>query len=123
DVPHNRIQLSMHQGNTYDVGKAVSDFYSTRFQHGEDLLQAQKPEDVRISRTVRELDTRPLYRLAFNTKDVDPNKRIEAQIEFHQRLAFPPACILLALLGIPLGVYSRRGGKSTAFVLTIALAF
>jgi LPS export ABC transporter permease LptG len=64
-----------------------------------------------------------LYRLAFKTKDVDPTKRVEAQIEFHQRLAFPPACILLALLGIPLGVYSRRGGKSTAFVLTIALAF
>jgi LPS export ABC transporter permease LptG/LPS export ABC transporter permease LptF len=123
DVPHNRIQLSMHQGNTYDVGKAASDFYSTRFQRGEDLLQAQKPEDVRISRSVRELDTRPLYRLAFKTKDVDPTKRVEAQIEFHQRLAFPPACILLALLGIPLGVYSRRGGKSTAFVLTIALAF
>ncbi|MGA3025314.1 MAG: LptF/LptG family permease [Bryobacteraceae bacterium] len=123
DVKHNRIQLSMQRGNTYDVGKSVADFYSTRFQHGEELLEAQKPEDVKFIRSVTELDTRPLYRLAYKEKDVDPLKRIEARIEFHQRLALPPACILLALLGVPLGVYSRRGGKSTAFVLTIALAF
>ncbi|MFZ0637138.1 MAG: LptF/LptG family permease, partial [Candidatus Acidiferrales bacterium] len=123
DVQHNRIQLSLHSGNTYDVGKAVTDFYSTRFLRGEDLLEAQKPEDVKFVKTVTELDTRPLYRLAYKEKNVDPLKQIEARIEFHQRLALPPACILLALLGIPLGVYSRRGGKSTAFVLTIALAF
>jgi len=123
DIPHDRIQLSMQNGSTYEVGKAVTDFYSTRFHRGEDLLEAQKPGEVRIIRAVTELDTRPLYKLAYQEKDVDPLKRIEARIEFHERLALPPACILLALLGVPLGVYSRRGGKSTAFVLTIALAF
>ena len=40
----------------------------------------------------------------------------------HQRLALPFACMLLALTGIPLGVGSRRAGKSSAYVLTVALA-
>ncbi|HTP89356.1 MAG TPA: LptF/LptG family permease [Bryobacteraceae bacterium] len=123
DAPHNRIQLSMHSGSTFDVGKAVTDFYSTRFQHGEELLEAQRPSEVRIIRAVTELDTIPLYRFAYKDKDVDPTRRIEARIEFHERLALPLACILLALLGVPLGVSSRRGGKSTAFVLTLGLAF
>ena len=44
-------------------------------------------------------------------------------IEFLQRLAYPSACLVLMLIGIPLGMASRRGGKSGGFVLTIALVF
>ena len=47
----------------------------------------------------------------------------EAAIELHQRLALPFACVLLGLVGIPLGISSRKGGKSSAFVLTVLLAF
>ncbi|MCU1284724.1 MAG: transporter, YjgP/YjgQ family [Acidobacteriales bacterium] len=43
--------------------------------------------------------------------------------EFHRRLALPTACLVLALVGIPLGLSSKKGGKSTGFVLTIALVF
>jgi len=44
-------------------------------------------------------------------------------IEFHRRLALPTACIVLALVGIPLGLSSKKGGKSSGFVLTILLVF
>jgi LPS export ABC transporter permease LptF/LPS export ABC transporter permease LptG len=43
--------------------------------------------------------------------------------EFHRRLALPTACLVLALVGIPLGLSSKKGGKSTGFVLTIVLVF
>ena len=45
------------------------------------------------------------------------------EIEFQRRFALPAACLVLALVGIPLGLSARRGGKSTGFVLTIALVF
>ena len=45
------------------------------------------------------------------------------QIEFEKRLAYPVACLVLPLIGIPLGLISRRGGKSSGFVLTILLVF
>jgi len=45
------------------------------------------------------------------------------RIEFHRRLAFPAACLVLALAGIPLGLSAKKGGKSAGFVLTILLVF
>jgi LPS export ABC transporter permease LptG len=45
------------------------------------------------------------------------------RIELHNRFAVPVACLVLMLLGVPLGVNSRRGGKSAGFVLTILLVF
>ncbi|HEY0795612.1 MAG TPA: LptF/LptG family permease [Acidisarcina sp.] len=44
-------------------------------------------------------------------------------IELHKRFAYPAACLVLMLVGVPLGTSSRRGGKSAGFVLTIALVF
>jgi LPS export ABC transporter permease LptG/LPS export ABC transporter permease LptF len=45
------------------------------------------------------------------------------RIEFYKRLAFPTSCLVLMLVGVPLGLASRRGGKSAGFVLTIVLVF
>lgn len=45
------------------------------------------------------------------------------EIEFHRRFGLPAACLVLAMVGIPLGLAARKGGKSTGFVLTIGLVF
>ncbi len=45
------------------------------------------------------------------------------QIELEKRYAYPFACLVLMLVGVPFGISSRRGGKSTGFVLTIGLVF
>ncbi len=45
------------------------------------------------------------------------------QIEMQKRFAYPAACLVLMLVGVPLGLSSRRGGKSMGFVLTIFLVF
>ena len=44
-------------------------------------------------------------------------------IEFQKRFAYPTACLVLMLIGVPLGLSSRRGGKSMGFVLTVLLVF
>jgi LPS export ABC transporter permease LptG/LPS export ABC transporter permease LptF len=44
-------------------------------------------------------------------------------IEIHKRFAYPAACLVLMLVAVPLGVTSRRGGKSFAWVFTIVLVF
>src|SRR5437764_11617174 len=43
--------------------------------------------------------------------------------QFRRRLALPAACLVLAVIGVPLGLSARKGGKATGFVLTIALVF
>ena len=42
-------------------------------------------------------------------------------IEMYTRFSYPAACLVLMLVGVPLGVTSRRGGKSSAWVFTILL--
>ncbi len=122
DVPHNQIQLTLQDGATYDVGKDPTDYYTTQAPTGAQILDATKPNEVH-AKGYTEIDTVPLYRLAYHDKTLDRDNLIQARIELHRRLALPPACFLLALIGIPLGISSRKGGKSGAFVITVAVAF
>jgi LPS export ABC transporter permease LptG/LPS export ABC transporter permease LptF len=46
-----------------------------------------------------------------------------ALIELNKRLSYPAACLVLMMVGVPLGMATRRGGKSAGFVLTILLVF
>lgn len=45
----------------------------------------------------------------------------DARVEFHRRIAFPAACLVFALLGIPIGVQPRRGGRAAGLILTLVL--
>jgi LPS export ABC transporter permease LptG/LPS export ABC transporter permease LptF len=56
-------------------------------------------------------------------RHADPFRSRWYWIEFHRRIALASACLVLALVGIPLGSSSKKGGKSTGFVLTIVLVF
>ncbi|HEX5227694.1 MAG TPA: LptF/LptG family permease, partial [Bryobacteraceae bacterium] len=122
DVPHNQIQLSLQDEAFYDVGKDPADYYTSSAPTGTQVLEATKPSDL-PTKGYTEIDTVPLYRMAYRDKKLDPESLLQARIELQQRLALPPACFLLALIGIPLGVSSRKGGKSGAFVITVGLAF
>ncbi|MBV8894126.1 MAG: LptF/LptG family permease, partial [Acidobacteria bacterium] len=53
----------------------------------------------------------------------EPNLQRWELIEFHRRFALATACIVLALVGVPLGLSFKKGGKSAGFVLTIVLVF
>jgi len=48
---------------------------------------------------------------------------LDESIEFHWRLALPFACFAFALLGLPLGISTNRGGRSTGLVLSVILMF
>ena len=60
----------------------------------------------------------PLGALIERTRGPDPKRFL---IELNNRFAYPVACLVLMLVGVPLGVASRRGGKSSGFVFTILL--
>jgi LPS export ABC transporter permease LptG/LPS export ABC transporter permease LptF len=68
--------------------------------------------------TLHELWLRGTAATATNNKDASVYR-----IEFNKRFSYPFACLVLMLVGVPLGISSKRGGKSTAFVLTILLVF
>jgi LPS export ABC transporter permease LptG/LPS export ABC transporter permease LptF len=60
----------------------------------------------------------PMKQLIEHTHGPDGKRFL---IELHKRFSYPAACLVLMLVGVPLGVTSRRGGKSSAWVFTILL--
>jgi LPS export ABC transporter permease LptF len=44
-------------------------------------------------------------------------------VQFHQRIALPFACFAFALLAVPLGITTNRGGRSLGLVLSLLLMF
>lgn len=115
--PHrNQIQLSLRNASTHEVDKDGVAQDST-FPSGEQVLEASAPKPV-ARKIFSEMDTGELRRYSRTGPDW-----VEARIELHQRMALPLACIMLALVGIPLGVSSRKGGKSAGYVTALFLAF
>jgi LPS export ABC transporter permease LptF/LPS export ABC transporter permease LptG len=45
----------------------------------------------------------------------------DARVEFQNRIALPSACLIFALLGVPIGVRPRRGGRAAGLILTLIL--
>lgn len=43
------------------------------------------------------------------------------QVELHKRYAIPFACIVFALIGVPLGIQPRRSGRSHGFIFSILI--
>jgi LPS export ABC transporter permease LptG/LPS export ABC transporter permease LptF len=83
-------------------------------------LMLSQQSDVRLGRLDTPLYAMPLSVLSQRTSGPDGKRFL---IELHNRFAFPAACLVLMLVGVPLGVASRRGGKSSGFVFTILLVF
>ncbi|HYL62233.1 MAG TPA: LPS export ABC transporter permease LptF [Candidatus Methylomirabilis sp.] len=45
----------------------------------------------------------------------------EARVELHRRLAFPAACLVFALVAVPLGSQPRRGGRAAGSLIAVIL--
>lgn len=43
------------------------------------------------------------------------------QVEIHKRFSLPLVCFLFALLGLPLGISTRRGGRTSGFTLSLII--
>lgn len=113
DPTRNRLQMSLLNGSSYQVASDPQRYQTIHFPRGEQELSARERDEVKAK----------LYSATPTIELVEDLTTPEARIEFHQRLALPLACLLLALSGVPLGVSSRKGGKSAAFVITVFIAF
>jgi LPS export ABC transporter permease LptG/LPS export ABC transporter permease LptF len=114
DTADNRIQLSLINQSSFEVGKDAGEYFSTAAPRGEQALDAPRRAEQK-ARDFTELEMAQLARQAKSS--------VEAAIEYHRRLALPVACLILGVLAVPLGISSRKGGKSAAFAVTVALAF
>lgn len=76
-------------------------------------------------RSLREMSFRELMeqaRWSQYSHDADARETYwAAKVEMNKMFAIPFACIVFGILGLPLGITNRRGGKSSGFSLSIAI--
>lgn len=134
-----KLRFHLEDGTQQETIPKAKDQYSISTFSSTDI-PIQVPASDRVARDllpVNELSLRGLLENAAReheagakltradpaTSSYDFLKSRYYLIEFHRRFALPAACLVLALVGIPLGLSARKGGKSTGFVLTILLVF
>ncbi len=117
-----RLHLHLIDGSAHETDpKDASRYQISTFQQTDipiDLPSTESKPDEALPAEV--MDTHTLWDKATHS---DPVSSRWYLIAFHKRLALPTACLVLALVGIPLGLSSKKSGKSGGFVLTILLVF
>jgi LPS export ABC transporter permease LptG/LPS export ABC transporter permease LptF len=123
-VPEGQDRLHLHliDGATHETDPKLPDHYQiSTFQQTDipiELPSTENKTDEQIP--VGLITTSALHDHARRVDSVSARWYL---IEFHRRFALPTACLVLAMVGIPLGLSSKKSGKSGGFVLTIALVF
>jgi len=118
------LQLHLSNGSTHELDPKDPNRYQISTFEQTDIPLAAPTSNLakeQEAAPLPQLSTAELWRKGNATKDTPAGRW--ALIEFHRRLALPTACLVLALVGIPLGLSSKKGGKSSGFVLTILLVF
>ena len=111
------IELHLGPGSTHDYDPHEPDHYSvTTF--GQSDIPIDVSATASATKSVAFSDAEKS--ISGLLSDNGPNWR-EARVEFHRRIAFPAACLIFALLGVPVGVRPRRGGRAAGLVLTLVL--
>ena len=115
------LMMRLRDGARYETAAGdPQQFNISSFVTTDLPLSLGQQSDVHLGRMDTAIYALPLKVLLKRIQGTD-NKRYV--IELYNRFSFPAACLVLMLVGVPLGVNSRRGGKSSGFVFAILLVF
>ncbi len=115
------LLMRLREGAQHDVVPDQPNEYNiSAFSTIDRPLELGGQSDVHLGRRDTAIYALPLDELLQHVHEPDPKRYM---IELNNRFAFPIACLVLMVVGVPLGVASRRGGKSSGFVYTILLVF
>lgn len=120
DRRSNRLMLHLDEGSTHEIDPqrqeqyAVISFTETDIPIPLDQALAA-PSARRIPPLMSVGELIEISRI--------PREQQAARVELHYRFALPVASLVLALVGIPLGLFTRKGGKAVGVLTTIALVF
>jgi lipopolysaccharide export system permease protein len=123
DQKEMKVTLRLFNGSIHRSAKDFKSYQQATFKVYDMNLQLSDEDsggdaDVKYS----ELEASALMALAAERKK-ENKSAIKILTELHKRFAFPCACFMLGLVGIPLGAYRKKGTRSYGFVLCIVVLF
>jgi LPS export ABC transporter permease LptG len=120
EAAHDRLVIHLAQGMTHEIDPqnpaqySVVSFTDTDIpvpldQESASASESQSPQLLSLKQLMKQTHS--------------PRQRQAALVELHYRFALPVASLVLALVGISLGLSTRKGGKAVGLILTILLVF
>jgi LPS export ABC transporter permease LptF/LPS export ABC transporter permease LptG len=111
-----KLELHLQGGTTHEFSREDPDRYSvTAFGQSDWPIEVSGlvPEQARqLTNPERSM------RALLGTRDASWR---EARVELHRRMAFPAACLVFALVAVPLGAQPRRGGRAAGSLIAVIL--
>jgi LPS export ABC transporter permease LptG len=118
DTPQ-ELLMRLRNGSRHEtVAGQPREYNISKFDIANVPLTLSQQSTVQLGRMDTAIYALPMGLLLQRTHGADSKRFL---IELNNRFAYPAACLVLMLVGVPLGVISRRGGKSSAWVATILL--
>src|SRR4051812_31022418 len=114
---NSELLMRLRDGAQHSVDSAQQYTIST-FTSTDQSLSLSGQSDVHLGRMDTAVYAVPTRLLLGRIHGRDGRRFL---IELNSRFSYPAACLVLMLVGVPLGVISRRGGKSSGFVFTLLL--
>ena len=122
DPANLRIQLQLRNGSIHDLAKQGEDYQIMKFDRYDltlDIPGAEQLKEKQILK-IREMSISELKQRIKDSEKIKWQKAVaEAQVELSKRFSIPLTCILFAIVGVPLGITSRRSGKSGGFISAV----
>lgn len=122
DIQQRKLQLHLSNGATHSVSNKTEGTYdlATFVETYIPVASLNGPvEDTRIKKA-NERDSEELYS-GLKGYGLNRKERRELSVELSKRLAVPCCIFIFSILAVPLGVVSKRGGKSYGFVVSLAI--
>ena len=111
-----KLELHLQGGTTHEFSREDPDRYSVT-----SFGQSDWPIDVN---GLAPTEPRQLTNPELSLRELLTAKGAgwrEARVELHRRLAFPAACLVFALVAVPLGAQPRRGGRAAGSLIAVIL--
>lgn len=117
-----RLLLHLEDGTIQQTAEGSERFRVVQFADYDLQLElpAVDPNSKRFRKRVKDMSMRELAQARKKAAN-DVEKALPIVVEMHRRFALPVTCFLFATIGVPLGVRSRRSGKSAGFATAIGV--
>lgn len=117
-----RLLLHLENGTIQQTTEGSDRFRIVQFADYDLQLElpAVDPNSKRFRKRVQDMSMRELAQARKKAAN-DPQQALPIAVEVNRRYALPVTCFLFGTIGVPLGVRSRRSGKSAGFATAIGV--
>lgn len=118
-----RLWLRLEDAVTHHTPADARGYDRASYRTQRVLLDDTDPKErfakTRPDKQLREMTLAELVQRARTTPDVVLARL--SWVEIHKKFSFPAACLVFGLVGLPLGVVNRRGGRAAGFAVSTAV--